>query len=155
MQHVTNSTAQDALILNNKLGNRFNNGLSAVNKELGEKAIRVLLSVTAMGGLPVAYSAETNKGGTQKKYADAVGTDSSPNKETNEAIYDSGRGMSVLIWGPVMAAVLGGVVIWMIVGIQKGGVTGAINSGLALVFGGLAMAIVYKYMIAPGATAAD
>lgn len=92
-----------------------------------------------------------NKGGKQAEYGTAVANDSSPNAAINKGVYDSGRGMSAFVWGPVMAIVLGGVVAWMIYSINKGGIAGAINAILALVLGGLAMALVYTFMIAPSA----
>jgi hypothetical protein len=108
------------------------------------------MALALTGALVQLAAADSfNKGGSTKDYDSAVGTDSSPNHDTNKALYDSGKGLSVFVWGPVMAVVLGGTVAWMIVAINKGGIMGALNAILALVLGGLCMSVVYTYMIAP------
>jgi hypothetical protein len=112
-------------------------------------------AVLTLGGMVLASlqaadaSTSFNKGGGAKEYDAAVGSDSSPNKDINKALYDTGKGMSAWVWGPILAIVLGGVIAWMIVSITKGGIQAAINCILALLFGGLAISVVYVYMIAP------
>ena len=78
--------------------------------------------------------------------------DTSAAKPITQDIVHSAASVSVLIWGPVLAAVVGGIVIWIMVAVNQGGVRGAINGIMALVIGGLAIALVYTYMIAKATT---
>jgi len=117
------------------------------------KAPVLLLLLAFMASTQSAFAAtagtEFNTSANGQKFT--LTNDASAAKPMTQDIVDSAGSVSVLIWGPVLAAVLGGIIIWIIVAINQGGVRGAINGLLALVIGGLSIALVYTYMIAKSA----
>lgn len=108
------------------------------------------VTILGLSTLATAFSADAfNQGGAQQNYAEAVGGTPDATQAGTQALYGNAQGVSVMVWGPIMAIILGIVVGWMIFAINKGGVFAAINSILALIVGGVAMAVVYTLMIAP------
>ena len=74
--------------------------------------------------------------------------DTSAGAEVTADLMSTGRSVSVFIWGPVMAIILGMMIAWVIWAIKEGGIKGATNGLLALIFGALSISICYKYLIA-------
>lgn len=98
----------------------------------------------------MAMAAETSDSKNQlERLNDAnITNDTSSAAEVTGDLNQTGKSVSVFVWGPVMAIILGIVVGWMIIAINKGGVFAAINSILALIFAAVGITLTYKYLIA-------
>jgi len=137
---------RNTMLLSPALSSSFASAL-----RFGSRTLALLL-LTLSCALYAADPTPINKGGKMGEYGVASGqTGTDVTQAGTRALYGNAAGVSAMVWGPIVAIVLGIVVVWMIIAINKGGVFAAVNSIVALIVGGVAMAIIYTMMIAPAA----